>query len=144
MINAVHTLVYADDADAARAFFRDVLGWRHVDVHDGWLIFKTGPSELGVHPNSGAPDSDAPDSGAQNSGVQNSGAGVEPALARPRHEISLLCDDIEQTVTELRAKGAQFTSAITDQRWGRTTMLAIPGAGEMMIYEPRHPLALDL
>jgi len=50
MITAVHTLVYADDADAARAFFRDVLGWPHIDARDGWLIFKTGPSELGVHP----------------------------------------------------------------------------------------------
>ena len=53
MITALHDLVYADDAEAARAFFRDVLGWPHVDVHDGWLIFRTGPSELGVHP---APD----------------------------------------------------------------------------------------
>jgi catechol 2,3-dioxygenase-like lactoylglutathione lyase family enzyme len=50
MINAVHTMVYADDAEAARAFFRDVLRWAHIDAHDGWLIFKTGPSELGVHP----------------------------------------------------------------------------------------------
>ena len=47
LITAVHTIVYADDADAARAFFRDVLGWAHVDAHGGWLIFKTGPSELG-------------------------------------------------------------------------------------------------
>ncbi|HEX5402485.1 MAG TPA: VOC family protein [Pseudonocardiaceae bacterium] len=54
MITAVHTLIYADDADAARAFFRDVLGWAHVDAHDGWLIFRTGPSELGVHPTEGA------------------------------------------------------------------------------------------
>ena len=53
MITSVHALVYADDAGAARDFFRDVLGWPHVDVHDGWLIFKTGPSELAVHPTSG-------------------------------------------------------------------------------------------
>jgi catechol 2,3-dioxygenase-like lactoylglutathione lyase family enzyme len=54
MITAVHTLVYADDPEAARAFFRDVLGWPHIDAHGGWLIFRTGPSELGVHPTSGA------------------------------------------------------------------------------------------
>ena len=52
MITGVHTLVYADDAEAARAFFRDVLGWPYVDAHGGWLIFRTGPSELGVHPTS--------------------------------------------------------------------------------------------
>ena len=53
MITALHDLVDADDAEAARAFFREVLGWPHVDVHDGWLVFRTGPSELGAHP---APD----------------------------------------------------------------------------------------
>ena len=78
MITAMHTLVYADDAEAARAFFRDVLGWPHVDAGGGWLIFRAGPSELGVHPTG--------DIGQH-------------------HEITLMCDDIEQTVTELEAKG---------------------------------------
>ena len=92
-------------------------------MHDGWLIFRTGPSELGVHP--------APDGGA----------------ARPpstHHEISLMCDDIEQTVAELRAKGAEFAGGITAARFGLTTMLRVPGAGEMMVYQPRHPLAHSL
>lgn len=122
MITALHALVYADDAEAARAFFRDVLGWPHVDVHDGWLIFRTGPSELGVHP--------APDGGAPSTGQ--------------RHEISLICDDIEQTVAELKAKGAEFTGDITAAGFGLTTMLRVPGAGEMMLYQPRHPLAHSL
>lgn len=74
MITAIHLLAYAPDADAARTFFRDVLQWPFVDAHDGWLIFKTGPSELGVHP---------------------AGEGV------PRHEISLMCDDVERTVADL-------------------------------------------
>lgn len=122
MITAVHTLVYADDADAARAFFRDVLAWPSVDAHGGWLIFKTGPSELGVHPTSG--DEGAP--GGQH------------------HEISLMCDNIEDTVAELTAKGAQFSQGIEDQGFGRTAMLEVPGAGEMMLYEPRHPVAHSL
>ena len=53
MITAIHTLVYSDDPDATRAFLRDVLGWpyvEHPESSPGWLIFKTGPSELGVHP----------------------------------------------------------------------------------------------
>lgn len=122
MITALHALVYADDAEAARAFFRDVLGWPHVDVHDGWLIFRTGPSELGVHP---APDGGAPAAGQH-------------------HEISLMCDDIEQTVAELRANGAEFAGGITAAGFGLTTMLRVPGAGEMMLYQPRHPLAHNL
>jgi predicted enzyme related to lactoylglutathione lyase len=117
MITAVHTLVYADDAGAARAFFRDVLGWPHVDAHDGWLIFGTGPSELGVHP--------AGDTGQH-------------------HEITLMCDDIEETVTELTAKGVTFTREIRDEGFGRTALFLVPGAGDMLLYQPRHPIAHDL
>ncbi len=125
MITAVHTLVYADDAEAARAFFRDVLGWSHVDADGGWLIFKTGPSELGVHPTS-------------------ADHGGEPWSTSQHHEISLMCDDIESTVAELTAKGAEFTGEITDRGFGLTTVLRVPGAGEMMIYQPHHPTAHDL
>jgi catechol 2,3-dioxygenase-like lactoylglutathione lyase family enzyme len=117
MITGVHTLVHAQDADAARAFFVDVLGWPNVDAHDGWLIFGTGPSELGVHP---------ADAGNQH------------------HEISLLCDDLEQTVAELAAKGAQFAGTIENRGFGRTIALEVPGAGNMMLYQPRHPSAFDL
>ena len=125
VITAVHTLVYADDAQAARTFFRDVVGWPYVDARGGWLIFKTGPSELGVHP---AADAQSGESGT----------------IGQHHEISLMCDDIEQTVTELRAKGAEFTRDVRDEGYGRTTMIKIPGAGEMMIYQPQHPPAYDL
>jgi catechol 2,3-dioxygenase-like lactoylglutathione lyase family enzyme len=121
MITAVHTLVYADDAGAARAFFRDVLGWPYVDAHDGWLIFRTGPSELGVHPTATAGFSTA-----------------------PHHEISLMCDDIERTVAELREKGVTFTREIRDEGFGRTVTFAVPGAGEMLLYQARHLLAHDL
>jgi predicted enzyme related to lactoylglutathione lyase len=123
MITAVHTLVYADDADAARAFFRDVLGWAHVDARGGWLIFKSGPSELAVHP--------------------TEGHGGAPAIEQ-HHELTLVCDDLERTVEELKAKGAEFTRDIRDDGWGLTTSLKVPGAGELMVYEPRHPTAYDL
>jgi predicted enzyme related to lactoylglutathione lyase len=123
MITAVHTLVYADDADAARAFFRDVLGWAHVDARGGWLVFKTGPSELGVHP--------------------TEGYGAAPAIEQ-HHEMALVCDDVKKTVEELQAKGAEFTRDIRDDGWGLTTSLKVPGAGELIVYEPRHPTAYDL
>jgi len=117
VITGVHTLVYAHDADAARAFFRDVLGWRHVDAHGGWLIFRTGPSELGVHPTDGG---------------------------AVHHEISLVCDDIDRTVADLTAKGARFAGDVEDRGFGRTIALLVPGAGEMLLYQPRHPTAFDL
>src|SRR4051812_14959125 len=114
MITAIHTLIYAEDAESARAFFRDVLGWKHVDAGGGWLIFGTGKSELGVHP-------------------------TEPGTAH--HEMTLMCDDIEQTMKELEAKGAAFNGGITDAGFGRTAMMLVPGAGEMMLYQPRHETA---
>ena len=125
MIAAVHTLVYADDAEAARAFFRDVLGWPHVDAGGGWLIFGTGPSELGVHPTAGE------DGGASWSVDQ-------------RHQVALICDDVAETVADLKAKGVEFSGEIRDEGFGLTVMFTVPGAGEMMLYQPRHPLAYNL
>ncbi|HTW97988.1 MAG TPA: VOC family protein [Acidimicrobiales bacterium] len=122
MITAVHALVYADDPEAARAFFRDVLGWPHVDAHGGWLIFRTGPSELGVHPTSGERDG--------------------RVLSTPEHhEISLMCDDIDGTVAELAGRGAEFAGPVQEAGFGRTVSMKVPGAGEMLLYEPRHPVA---
>ncbi len=116
MITSVHTIVYASDADQARAFFRDVLGLPNVDAHDGWLIFKLPPAELAVHP--------AADGG--------------------RHELYLMCDDIAATMADLEAKGAEFTSPVTEQGFGLVTSIAVPGGGELGLYEPRHRTAYDL
>lgn len=106
MITAVHTLIYADDVDAARAFFRDVLGWPHVDAGRGWLIFGTGPSELGVHPTTDEHDG-------------------QTWSTHQHHEISLMCDDVEKTAAELTARGAEFTRNIRDDGFGLTTMLKV-------------------
>jgi catechol 2,3-dioxygenase-like lactoylglutathione lyase family enzyme len=131
MITGVHALVYADDADAARAFFRDVLEFPYVDAHGGWLIFRTGPSELGVHPTSGG-------AGGEDEGGEGPGWHTGP-----HHEITLTCDDIRATVAELEARGAEFTQEIKEQGFGLTAMLKVPGAGDVMLYEPRHAVAFD-
>jgi catechol 2,3-dioxygenase-like lactoylglutathione lyase family enzyme len=128
MITAVHTLIYSDDPPATRAFFRDVLGWPYVEAagsEPGWLIFKTGPSELGVHPTSGTHD------------------GHEYSYPL-HHTVSLMCDDIEATVAELRARGAEFSGDAEDYGFGIGTNLKLPGAGEILLYEPRHPEAYSL
>ena len=124
MINGFHTIIYSDDADATRAFVRDVLGWPSVDAGGGWLIFKTAPAELGVHPTSS-------DSG-------------EPWGTAPAHQSSLMCDDIEATLAELREKGVTVAEAINDEGFGLTSSIEIPGAGSMMLYQPRHDTAYDL
>lgn len=121
MINGFHTIIYSDDSQATRAFFRDVLEWPSIDAGDGWLIFKTKPAELGVHP--------------------TAGPGGETYGTVATHQSSLMCDDIEATVAELRAKGVEVAAEIVDEGFGLTTMITVPGAGEMMLYQPRHELA---
>ena len=125
MILACHTLIYSDDADATRAFFRDVLGFPFVDAgpdeSGGWLIFRTGPSELGVHPTSGE------------------------GYATPRqHAISFIVDDLESTMAELREKGAEFSSGPDDHGYGIIAMVKVPGADDVQLYQPRHETAYSL
>ncbi len=118
MINGAHTIISATDADAARAFFRDVLGLAHVDAGHGWLIFRSPPAELAVHP------AEEADSG--------------------RADLYLMCDDLHATIDELTAKGVEFVGGISEERWGFRTALKVPGAGQIGLYQPRHPTAYDL
>ena len=109
MITGTHAILYTTDADATRAFLRDILGLRWVDSGDGWLIFALPPAELAAHP-----------------------------ADRPRHELFFLCDDVNATVEELRAKGVTISAPMTDEGWGLLTSIEVPGAGPVGLYEPRH------
>ena len=127
MITSIHTLIYSDDANATRAFLRDVLGWKYVteDWDNNWLIFKSGPSEMGVHPTHSVWEGKAYD--------------------HPRHHaIALMCDDIDTTVGELKAKGAQFRGSIEQTEYGRIIMMIVPGADDIQLYQPSHKPAYDL
>jgi catechol 2,3-dioxygenase-like lactoylglutathione lyase family enzyme len=114
MISGIHAIVYSRDAERARAFFRDTLGFSSVDAGHGWLIFGLPPAELGVHP------------------IEEDG----------HHELYLMCDDVHAAVAELKSKGIEFTRPVTDQGWGLLTRFRIPGGGEMGLYQPKHPTAI--
>ena len=118
-ITGAHALLYTSEPDALRAVLRDVFGWKHVDAGDGWLIFALPPAELGVHPAEGP--------------TYESGA---------RHQLSLMCDDVEATMAELRAKGVEIRGEPEDEGWGVTTTIVLPGGPDVMLYEPRHPTAI--
>jgi catechol 2,3-dioxygenase-like lactoylglutathione lyase family enzyme len=115
-ITGAHVLLYTSEADAVRSLLRDVFGWRHVDAGDGWLIFALPPAEVGVHPAEGPTYS----------------GGV-------RHQLALMCDDINVTVAELRDKGVDVRGRPEDEGWGITTTLVLPGDLDVLLYEPRHP-----
>jgi predicted enzyme related to lactoylglutathione lyase len=112
MINAVHSILYARDADAARAFFDDVLELASVDAGGGWLIFALPPAELAVHP-------------ADEGGTC---------------ELYLMTDDLDATLGRLREKGVRVAREPADQGWGVLAAIEVPGFGPLGLYEPRHPV----
>lgn len=119
-ITGTHMLFYTSEPDALRATFRDVFGFHSVDAGDGWLIFRLPPAELGIHPAEGP-----------------------AAEAGMLHQITFICDDIRRTVGDLRAKGIIIHGEPEDQGWGITAMMSLPGGVEVMLYQPRHPVAID-
>ena len=120
-ITGVHALLYTTEPEALRATLRDGFGWAHVDAGEGWLIFRLPPAELGVHPAEGP--------------TFESGT---------RHQLTLMCDDIGATIQELRSKGIEVRGDPADEGWGITVMLGLPGGVELMLYQPRHPAAIEL
>ncbi len=114
MITGVHAIIFTSDPEAARGLLGDVLGLPSVDSGGGWLIFALPPAEVAFHPSDGD----------------------------GHHELYLMCDDINSTVEELQRKGAEFTRPIADEGWGLITALAVPGGGELALYEPKHPSPL--
>ncbi len=47
-------------------------------------------------------------------------------------------------MADLRDRGVEFTQEGRDDGFGLTSMFVVPGGGEMMLYQPRHPSAFDL
>jgi hypothetical protein len=118
-IIGAHALLYTSEPEALRATLRDAFGWKHVDAGGGWLIFAMPPSELGVHPAEGPTYE----------------AGV-------RHQLTFMCDDMQETIRELRSKGIEVKGEPENEGFGITVMLGLPGGVEVMLYEPHHPVAI--
>jgi hypothetical protein len=108
-------VIFSPDAEALRAFLRDVLELPSVDAGGGWLIFALPPAEVAAH----------------------------PAEGEDGHRLYLMCDDVEATVAELQGKGVELTGPVSDEGWGLVTGIRLPGGGGLGLYEPRHPTALE-
>jgi catechol 2,3-dioxygenase-like lactoylglutathione lyase family enzyme len=112
MITGMHAVIYTRDAEADRAFFRDVLGFSSVDAGDGWLIFAIPPAELACH----------------------------PAESNGKHELYLMCDDIHAEIARLGKRGIACGS-VSAEGWGLLSTVRLPGGGDLGLYEPRHATA---
>jgi hypothetical protein len=127
MFFGAHLLLYSANPDADRAFVRDVLGFKSVDVGRGWLIFKLPPAEVAIHP-AGGEDEDAP----------------EPAEHRMAGAVLyLMCTDLTATASALASRGVRCT-AIARESWGIRTTIPLPSGAEIGLYQPTHPTALEL
>ncbi|HEY4289179.1 MAG TPA: hypothetical protein VGN00_18890 [Puia sp.] len=109
MIAGIHFLFYSKDAEADKAFFRDILKFTNVDIGRGWLIFGLPPSELAIHPSEN----------------------------NDQHEIYLMCDDIKIFVEQM-TKEKLVCSEIQNQRWGQLVQLTLPSGGKLGVYQPSH------
>ena len=112
MISGAHMILYSTDAEADRAFFRDVLKFPAVDAGHGWLIFALPPAEIACH----------------------------PAEENGRHEIYLMCDDAAATVRELKDRHIEC-EPVMELAWGLLTHVKLPGGGRLGLYQPKHPVA---
>jgi hypothetical protein len=115
MIYGTHVIVYSENAEADRAFFRDVLKFASVDAGHGWLIFALPPAEAAVHP-------------SDESGTQ---------------EVYFMCDDLKAEIAFL-ANNSVVCSEVQEARWGSITKMRLPGGGEVGLYQPKHPTALGI
>jgi catechol 2,3-dioxygenase-like lactoylglutathione lyase family enzyme len=115
MISGAHVILYTKNADADRAFLRDVLGFKSVDAGHGWLIFALPPSEVAVHPADGG----------------------------EKHELYFMCDDLKAEMAALAKKNVKC-SEVHNERWGSITQIVLPGGGKIGLYQPKHPTALGL
>jgi len=109
MISGAHAILYSKDAEADRAFLRDVLKLKAVDAGRGWLIFALPPAEVAVH----------------------------PAERNDAHELYLICEDIEAFLASMKQKQIPC-SRVRDQGWGLVMHLTLPGGGKLGVYQPRH------
>jgi hypothetical protein len=113
MITGVHALIYTREAEAVRALLAEVLDGASVDGGQGWRIFALPPAEVAVHPTEG----------------------------EGRHELYLMCDDVQETIGALTAKGITC-GPVADRGWGLVTAITLPGGDEIGLYQPRHATAL--
>ena len=108
-IYGAHAIIYSQDAEADRAFFRDVLGYPFEDAGHGWLIFALPPAEVAVHP------------------TESGG----------KHELYLMCDDVAALVARMEERSVGC-EPVQNLGWGLLTHLTLPGGGKLGVYQPRH------
>ena len=125
MIVGAHILLFSQKPELDRAFLRDVLGLRFVDIGHDWLIFALPPAEAAVHP------------------ADHEDHHADAGHAMIGAHFYLMCDDLKAYMKSLEAKKVTF-APVTQERWGIKTAIRLPSGGEIGLYQPTHPTALNL
>jgi catechol 2,3-dioxygenase-like lactoylglutathione lyase family enzyme len=124
MLTGAHILLYSEHPEADRVFFRDILGFRAVDAGGGWMIFALPPAEVALHPTDG----------------ETSRVHAERSLLGA--VLYLMCDDLSAYIKSLEARNVRCTP-VSKEQWGIRTSIVLPSGGEIGLYQPTHPTALD-
>jgi hypothetical protein len=53
-------------------------------------------------------------------------------------DISFYCDNINETVSELKSRGVEFTQDVEDHGYGFVTFFNVPGGFKVQLYEPKY------
>ncbi|GJL80751.1 MAG: hypothetical protein DHS20C01_03850 [marine bacterium B5-7] len=109
MIIGAHAIIYSTNSEVDRAFFRDVLKFKHVDAGGGWLVFGMPPVEAAFH----------------------------PAESNGKHEFYLMCENIENFISRMTELNVPCTD-IHEEPWGRLVNITLPGGGPLGVYQPKH------
>ncbi len=109
MIIGAHAIVFSTNPEADRVFLRDVLHLPNVGAGDGWLIFKSPPAEIAVH----------------------------PYKRNNVHTLYLMCDDVQAFMAEMKQQSIACDELV-EAEWGILTNISLPGGGKLGVYQPTH------
>ena len=121
MIKGINVTMFSPDPVALRTFLGDKLGLSSFHAGDDWVIFNVPEAEIGCH-----------------DPIEMEGVQRPAGRGEIFQELSFYCDDIDETVHQLKERGVKFTSDIDDRGYALSARFEVPGGGEFEVYQPKY------